>query len=153
MSQIWFPSLSQAKFSDWTEQYLWRCDVDAFSVYVRRPQALPWAHHHQMCWDEEAGRHSWGGTHIHAQTHTHMHTYTHLQTCKYTGKLNIHYLLMLILKTWSPMDLHCSTWINVLLTITCTCCFLSPLSHTWCVFLCVCVCVSPSVGGFTAVQC
>ena len=39
------------------------CDVGAFSVHVCRPQALPWAHHHKMCRDEEAGRHGWRGRH------------------------------------------------------------------------------------------
>lgn len=47
--------------------WCWCC---ASSVHVCRPQALPWAHHHQVCRDEEAGGHIRGGAHTLMKTPT-----------------------------------------------------------------------------------
>lgn len=38
------------------------CVCASCSVHLCGPQALPWADHYQVCGDEEAGRHRWGGT-------------------------------------------------------------------------------------------
>lgn len=68
---VWCPSANQ--ILNRLLLILWMPDVDASSVHVCRPQTLPWAHHHQVCRDEEAGGHTWGGAHTHMQTSTQVH--------------------------------------------------------------------------------